>query len=283
VSAGQQEMLPRPTAPKLQAARPAEGPRAESPLVGRDKERRRLDAFLRNDKPGRVLHLQAAPGMGRSRLVSDAMARAHELGMRVVHARPGLGWAPAVLGAVQQVALGCLELRETHATAEEVLQAAGTLGVEAEEIGGLLELFGLSSHLSEIEPESRRRERQAALRHLVYRAAAKGPLLILCEEIERYDGPSREMLLALAAAPFKERLALLITHAPDLAQLWPPEVESLTLPPLTEEASAALVRGLFERGQELDPDLVETRTGRTQCAVPARTPQENSQPLWGGL
>jgi serine/threonine-protein kinase len=252
-----QEMLPRPTAPRLQASRPTDAAAATTQLWGRDKERRRLDAFLRSERPGRVLHIQAPAGMGRSKLAEDAMRRGQELGMQVIHARPSLGWAPSILSPALQVGLGCLGLTQSHATGEELLQAAGKLGVEGEEIGGLLELFGLSSHLTEIEPDSRRRERQAALRHLVQRAAAKGPLLILCEEIDRFDDPSRDLLLALAASPSKERLALVITHAPEFAQLWPPEVEALELAPLGGEASASLVRALFEQGQALDAALVE--------------------------
>jgi serine/threonine-protein kinase len=266
VGAGERrpEVLSRPTMPKLQAPRLPDGPRAEAVLAGRDKERRRLDAFLRSERPGRVLHIQGTSGMGRSRLIEDALARARELGMRAIHARPGLGWAPTVLGPALQVALGCLGIAETHATGEEVLQAAGKLGVEGEEIGGLLELLGLGSHLAEATSESRRRERQSALRHVVQRAAARGSLLVVCEEIDRYDLPSREMLLSLAAAPSKEQVAIIITHAPELAQLWPPEVEALELAPLSGDASAALVRGLFEQGQTLDPDLVERvcRVGR---------------------
>ena len=81
-------------------------------------------------------------------------------GRQVLRCTPDPGWVPTTLGAAQRLARQCLQLdlSEEPVGAEELLHAAGRLGLQAGDVPGLKELFGIASHLTEMEGESRMRE-----------------------------------------------------------------------------------------------------------------------------
>jgi hypothetical protein len=142
-------------------------------LCGRDKERERLDAFVQR-RGGRVLRIHGVAGMGKSRLMQHAVRQATTAGLEVIHCRPSAAWAPTLLGQAKQVMISCLGIGSTADT-EEILLAAAELGIEAEDLAGLKELFGIQGYLAETDPDTRRRERAAAFRSVVQLAGARRP------------------------------------------------------------------------------------------------------------
>jgi serine/threonine-protein kinase len=266
-AAARVEVLPTPSPPpKLQPRSPgppsAGGAEDEPPSHGHEAERQRLEGFLRSRAPCRVLRIQAAPGMGKARLVHAARRYAATRGMDVVHCRPSPGWANPVLGPAHRVALACLGLSRASCEPEQIRAAATGIGLDPEDLPGVEDVFGSETHLAELDPDVRRRERVTAFRHLVRRAALRKPLLVVLEEIDLYDEASREILLSLAATRGDEPLALIFTHSPTFSQLWPPHAELLDVPPLSENASAALVRSFF--AGDVDAAVVDrmVRSGR---------------------
>jgi eukaryotic-like serine/threonine-protein kinase len=239
--AGQEALrLPTPTMRALQRGRTAA--QAAVAICGRDWEKARIDSFLRATRPGRVLRIQAPPGMGKSTLVRQAVQQAAAAGLDVIHCRPSPGWSRTLLGQAQQVVLGCLDLITKGAVgAEDILLAAGQLGLEADDVAGLKELFGIAGHLSEADSDARRRERATSFRRLAQLAAGRKPRLMVFEDLDNYDDSSRDLILSLIASLGTQPLAMLITHAPTFTQLWPPDVEVLDLGPLDEPACTALV------------------------------------------
>ena len=228
----------------------------ETIFFGREIETQRLEALLSDKRTGRALRIQAAAGMGKTALALHVVCKAPSFGLAVIHCQPqSSAWAKTLLGPAQWIARSCLGLDSKNTDAEDILMAAGQIGMEAEDIPGIQELFGITSHLSELDPDARRRERATAFRHLVYRAAAKKPLLLFIEELDRFDEPSRDLIFSLIAAAGGQSLTLLITHSPNYAQLWPPEVELLDLSPLDEDACAAMVHSLF--AQDVAPEMIE--------------------------
>jgi serine/threonine protein kinase/tetratricopeptide (TPR) repeat protein len=228
----------------------------ERALFGRDRELSRLKRFLEGDRV-HTTRLQGVAGMGKARLVQEVLATAAEKGMETIHCPPDPSPARAILGVPHSIAMRCLDIEvsksaggitveEDMVLPEELLQGAGKVGLPPDDIPGLQELFGTSSHLSELSASTRKRERAAAFRHLIHLKASTHPLLLVIEELQQLDEPSRDLVASLAAAPADVPLKILITHAPDYAQLWPPAVELLELQPLDAEASRNLVRAVFK-------------------------------------
>lgn len=244
------------SSPRLTRAPTAPGtdhdPTGLSPLVGREREMGQIKRFLAGEDC-RVLRIHGPVGMGKGRLVEEAVRHAATLGREAVHCRPDSGPLPSVLGAARRVAQRCLDIPDLHGGAvehEELLIAANRLGVSAADVPGIKELFGITGHLSEMSIKARRRERATAFRHLVHRAASH-PLLVVFEGFDRYDHPSQELVASLpVAVGEKIPLAIIITHDSDLRWPWPNAVEELVLGPLDRDASASLTRGLFS--DELD-------------------------------
>ena len=243
---------PRLTRAPTSAPGADHGPLGILALVGRDREMGQVKRFLAGHDC-RVLRIHGPVGMGKGRLVEEAVRHAATLGLEAVHCRPDSGPLPSVLGAARRVAQRCLDLPDLRGSSvelEDLLIAANRLGVVAADVPGIKELFGIAGHLSEMSIKARRRERATAFRHLIYQAASH-PMLVVFEGFDRYDQPSQELVASLPMAiGEKIPLAIIITHDSDLRWPWPNAVEELVLGPLDRDASADLVRGLFS--DELD-------------------------------
>ena len=224
------------------------------PVIGREADLARIEAFLERHH-GRVLRVVGPVGMGKTRLIQEASRLASARGLETVRCAPDPGPLPGVLGAARRLAQRCLDLPGEPVGLEELLLAVSRIGLPPEEVPGINELFGVSGHLSEMDPESRRRERAVAFRHLLQRVAATRPMLLVFERFERYDRPSQELITSLVSDPGDAELAILITCNGDSVWSWPPEVESVDLEPLDLEASAQLVRSLFS--EEVAQEQVE--------------------------
>jgi serine/threonine-protein kinase len=239
---------------------PVPAPLASTPITGREAQLARLQAFVDGGPPG-TLRIEGEVGIGKARLITELVDLAQHAEFEVFRCRPDAGWIPALLGAAQRTVQFCLGLDERAQSAERLLASAAERGLPADDLPGFKELFGLPSPLSELDPVSRKRERVAAFRQVVGLFAAKRPLLLIFEDLDDFDEPSRELVTALAAAPAPQ-LALVITHSPDQNQLWPSGVESLDVPSLDEAGSKLLLHALF--GAEIAAELEEGMM--TACA-----------------
>ncbi|MCC6752321.1 MAG: protein kinase [Deltaproteobacteria bacterium] len=238
--------------------------RRPAPLLGRTETLRTLDEFLGGSGP-RALRLQAEAGLGKSRVLDEVIRRAERRGMSVVRCRPDPGWTPRPLRPAQETIAACLDLPPEQSVDPELLRKATEAAeVDRTELPGLHDIFGLPSPLSELDADTRRRERSAAFRETIRRRASRRPLLLVYDDLQRFDEPSRELVASLAASP-RGDVALLISHTPDAMQLWPQEVRLLELPPLDIPTSADLLHALL--GAEAPTDGLEAL-----CAIAAGQP-----------
>ncbi len=183
------------------------------PFVGRAAELERALAFLGPDGPGGPLAIVGPAGIGKARL---ALEVGHHLGsgkpLAAAADPSGLRspWYPilrlleAVLGLEQEpVDAGALERAITRA------------GLPRSELAGLAELFGVAGPAAPLELAVRRREAHAAaLRTLLAAASRRTPLVLSFVDIDEYDGPSREVVRALATAAERPRVLLTSREAP---------------------------------------------------------------------
>ena len=252
-SEDQLTLIPQEVSAQERAATRQDQPRAtsdaaevlrSSSLVGRQQELTILRSFVDQTQP-RALRIEGELGIGKRRLLDELVSLANGRSYNVVRCRLSSGWMPEPLGAAQHVASQLLDL-EGSPSVESLAAATTALDVEPDNLPGVHELFSLSSHLSRLTSDARRRERATAFRQIAYRSAARKPLMLICEEIESYDEASRRLIAGLASAP-REDMAVVVTHGPEFTQPWPAHVQELTLLPLSTDESTVMARSMLRQ------------------------------------
>ncbi|MBI5486993.1 MAG: protein kinase [Deltaproteobacteria bacterium] len=205
------------------------------PEIDRPEVRMAIESLLRGDVP--VLQLVGPPGSGKTRCARVAARRAAEAGLCVVPAGADAADVPPPWAALSGALALVLRL-PPRPSAEAVARGAREDGTNNERLAGRLELLGLPGPLDAAVPALRRHTAAAAARDdLVSRDA--GRRLLLCEDVDRWDLPSRELLPELASACTASGVRLLATSvAPALG---PAAAGTVPLPPLAVSVLSARV------------------------------------------
>jgi class 3 adenylate cyclase/tetratricopeptide (TPR) repeat protein len=252
-----------------------------SPLVGRDRELLQLlDAWTRaQDGEGQLLTLVGEPGVGKSRLVAEALERISSARspMRIIRAR--------CLSYGQEISLWLIAdlLRALFGiTAQEGLEevrmklrrAVGSLLAGTDEAGQaeaadvLGEVLGLpagESLVAQAGPEIRRQALLRSLRLLLGALSADIPLILVLEDLHWIDAASEEVLVGVLADAPGSRLLVLATQRPGWTAAWSQWgwTERVSLRTLGE-ADAAALAGAVLGGMTMSAELeryVADRTG----------------------
>ena len=213
------------------SARGLEGFGLAAPLVGRERELRRMQAAFEDMLAGRaqVLSLIGEPGAGKSRLQREFFARLEAAGRL-----EGITLRRAACSAVGEQTYGAVAalLRDAygveHGDSVESARsklAAGltTLGVGAEDraamvaaLGRVLGLERDDARMRHLEPEQLKRQIFMATRVLVERRLASGPLVLIVEDLHWADAASIELLGAIADRLADRPLLILLMYRPTL-------------------------------------------------------------------
>ncbi len=213
------------------SARGLEGLGLAAPLVGRERELRRMEVVFDEVRAGRaqVLSLIGEPGAGKSRLQREFFARLEATGRL-----DGVAIRRAACSALGEQTYGAVAalLRDAyeveHGDSVDVARrklAAGlqTLGVDAEDraamVAALIRVFGLEhddARIHHLEPEQLKRQIYMASRALVERRLAAGPLVLVVEDLHWADAASIELLGALADRLAERPLLVLLMYRPTL-------------------------------------------------------------------
>ena len=211
------EALPPPPVSVAPEESPAEASRAQLPLVGRAAALKALVGTRR----GSVLVLGPG-GSGRTRLIDEWRRRLAERGERVILMRPDpstarVSWQPvrraltAALGIAARPSLSDLE---------------GACRERPSDLLGLCEVFGLAGMAAPEERAFRRREALAAAVGILRDNGAA----IACEDVDRYDRPSVEVVSALMLDPGTGRVVATATSRGDLPE--GPTIELTAISPV---------------------------------------------------
>jgi class 3 adenylate cyclase/tetratricopeptide (TPR) repeat protein len=234
---------------------------ARAPLLGRDRELRRLlDALssIRSGR-GRVIEIVAEPGVGKSRLVHELRSRAHDHRVLGATADQYSASVPySVVGALVRQAVG-IDPSISGRSAGDALRRA--IEVIAPQLEVWLPLIGITIDADvEATPQTERLDdafKAARLGSAVVdllRAALDTPTLVLVEDFHWSDDASATVLQELARSTGDRPWLLVVTRRPDgrslLADI-PTHGETLELEALPEDASAELVRSLV--GMPISP------------------------------
>jgi adenylate cyclase len=213
------------------SARGLEGLGLAAPLVGRERELRRMDAAFDEMRAGRaqVLSLIGEPGAGKSRLQREFFARLEAAGRLA-----GTTIRRAACSALGEQTYGAAAalLRDAYGVAHDdsveiarrkLTAGLETLGVDAQDraamVAALARVFGLEqddARIRHLEPEQLKRQILLATYALVERRLAAGPLVLIVEDLHWADAASIELLGVVADRLADRPLLVLLTYRPTL-------------------------------------------------------------------
>ena len=269
---------PTPSATAGAVAVPSTGPPvgfpARTPFVGREWERAELGRLLDGAGAGggALVLVGGEPGVGKTRLTAEMASDAAARGFRVL-----VGRCYETEGAPPYVAFAEI-LDEALAGAPSAGAFRSLLGDDAPEVAKLLprlrRLFPDIPPPLELPPEQERYYLFNSLRDVFARAAAIRPLFLVVDDLHWADEGT--LLLLEHLAERLPRLPVLVVATYRDTEVTPEHrlarpLESLlrerratrlTLPPLSEDGVAALLRALS--GQEPPPSLVAAVHSETQ-------------------
>ena len=233
------------------AARREPGSAGRSTLVGREVELHTIAAMLDRATNGRgcVVNVVGPAGIGKTRLVSEAVELAKTLGVQVysTHCESHTSDIPfAVLARLLRAVGGISDLDAQAARTKTRSQAP--LDADPEDLLLLDDLLGIAdpdTATPKIDPDARRRRLTALIN--ATQSARTEPALYIIEDTHWIDGVSDSMLADFIAIIPRTASLVLTTHRPEyhgaLAQL--PAAQTLALAPLTHSEAVALIDELL--------------------------------------
>ena len=127
----------------------------------------------------------------------------------------------ALLAAILQLPAVSSEL--------ELRDAVLGIGLNERDLPGIAQIFGQPTTLLELEPPVRRREMVWSALRAIERAGARAKAVIVCEDIDRFDDPSLEILRRAGEGNGLELPPLVMTARPAFGQQWPHTVARIEL------------------------------------------------------
>src|SRR5436190_1714299 len=199
-------------------------PKDRSPLLGRSNEIEVLTRLLHEvESTGAALVLRGDPGIGKSRLLSEAIALAENREMNVLSARGVQSEAQLAFGGLQQL------LRPIRSQAGGLTQAHQAVLDAALGIGG-------------DEPPEHFRIAMAVL-DLLSEAATDGPLLVVAEDAHWLDQPSVDVLGFVARRLESDPVVLLAAAREGYPTVFTAgELPELRLKPLDPASATRLLK-----------------------------------------
>ncbi|MCA9687024.1 MAG: AAA family ATPase, partial [Myxococcales bacterium] len=169
---------------------------------------------LESPQPGLQSQLIAgAPGSGKTRLLDEIAEGAMEKGLRVIAAGCEATGAMTALWPIRQAVAALLNVDVRFPSHGDIARAASLIGLSWEALPGLNELFGLNAGMTSVEYAVRRRECFTSAVQALTEGAAGRPLLLLFDDIDRWDAPSRRIIQQLVGAQAEAPVLLLMSTA----------------------------------------------------------------------
>ena len=263
-------------------------------LIGRDEELdlllRRWDQVRRGE--GRVVLLCGEPGIGKSRLVTAFEQRVAPQSLDALSYYCLQYRADAALHPfIAQLERAANFARDDGGRAkvqkiERCLVAAGLPG-QSPDVPLMAELLSIppSDAYEPLSLSPRRRKElvfESFIAQLVARAA-RGSLLVVCEDVHWIDPTTAELLDIIVERVRDLPVLLILTYRPEFRAPWLGEahVTALTLTRLSRRDNEALVRQVAS-GKALPPALIERIVGQTD-GVPLFVEEVTKSVLEGGL
>ncbi|HEY4238759.1 MAG TPA: protein kinase [Kofleriaceae bacterium] len=217
-------------------------------FVGRTDELRQLLAHMRRG-PGRDcgLLLMGYEGAGRTALLRHAYQQIGGDTRVIYQVGPDPSGLAAPFYPIRSLLAAVLQLPPVSSEAE-LRAAVLSVGLNERDVPGIAQLFGHSTSLLELEPPVRRREMVWSALRALERAALQGPVTIVCEDIDRFDHPSLEILRRATETQDLALPPIVMTAHTSFGSQWPASVPRLEIGALEATDLASIVRTLGDAG-----------------------------------
>jgi serine/threonine protein kinase len=218
------------------------------PFSGRAVELQTLLTHMRKE-PGSNggLLVVGHEGAGRSTLLRNAYTHLGHEGRVMYQVVPDPSGLGAPFYPMRSLLAAILQLPPVSSEIE-LREAVLAIGLNERDIPGIAQVFGHPTTLLELEPPVRRREMVWSTLRALERAAVHNPVTLICEDIDRFDSPSLEILRRatesndLALPP----IVMTATHA--FAQQWPQSIKRLEIGALEAADLTSIVEDLTNGG-----------------------------------
>ncbi len=231
--------------------------RTESNLVGRRWERAAVEGLLDRaiDGYGGVVSVVGSPGIGKSRLVREvaAMAAARGADFFVAFCESHASDIPFYV--VARLLRAAFRVADLDASAARTQIRARVPGADPEDLLLFDDLLGIADPevtLPKIDPDARRRRLTALIN--TASLGRQNPAVYVVEDVHWIDEASESLLANFMAVIPQTRSVVLITCRPEYAGALNrvSGAQSITLAPLSDSETAALVSGLLGHDPSVD-------------------------------
>jgi serine/threonine-protein kinase len=249
------KFCPECGAPRVRVSKtfevPTIAPTADAlPLLftGRSKELAvLLEHMRRSPASGNGLLVVGNDGVGRTALLRAAYSDLGTEGRITYQVGPDPSGLSAPFYPIRSLLAAVLQLPAVSSELE-LRDAILGVGLNERDVPGIAQLFGHPTTLLELEPPVRRREMVWSALRALERAAASGPVAIVCEDIDRFDSSSIEILRRATESSDLALPALVMTTTPAFAEQWPAGVKRLEISSLAAGDLDTIVQALQKAG-----------------------------------
>jgi adenylate cyclase len=247
--------------------------RGFSRFVGRDEEMAVLEAALDSARAGEgaVVGIVAEPGVGKSRLCYEFVARARSSGIEVFEAQAQAHGREIPFMPVLQMLrsyFGIADADPERIVREKIAGRALLLDPDfAEELPVLFDFLGVpdpSRPAPQLSAEARQRALRGVVCRLVRAPNRREPIVTVVEDLHWMDEGSAAMLGELFGAVEDTPTLVVVNFRPEYERDWigPPDYHEIALEPLGAVDTRELLRDLAGEDPSLDglAELIHERT-----------------------
>jgi hypothetical protein len=252
-----------------------------TPCLGRGRELRALHDVLDecvNDSLARMALVTGPPGIGKSRLAVEWLAKERDGHHTVLVARSDPVIAGSAMSIVQQLVRRSAKILE--ATPREIqldrlrthMSQSGASATTSEFLAEILGLNGDGTgsallRAARSDPDIMREQARRTLHAWLEGETSRQPVIIILEDLHWGDQPSVAFLTEAVSAAAKQSLMIVALARPEVEKLFPEACRAaalhIRLPGLTPRAARDLVQTVLEQGvaAELVDRVVHTADG----------------------
>ncbi|MGE5185149.1 MAG: protein kinase domain-containing protein, partial [Acidobacteriota bacterium] len=227
------------------------------PFTGRVGELQALLAHMRRPPGARsALLVIAQEGSGRSTLLHEAYKQLANDGHVIYQVQPDPSGLASPYYPIRSLIAAMLQLPPVTSE-QELRDAVLAAGLNERDVPGIAQMFGHPTTLLELEASVRRREIVWSALRAIERTAADGQLAIACEDIDRFDHPSLEILRRATETNELQLPPIVMTAQREFGAQWPVSVDRIELGALEAEDLETIASGLAKGGM---PNLPGAQT-----------------------